>query len=573
MTAGNGKAAKDFETFISAIRAGGDQWLAALSSGHLPENAAALHKSWANAVRPDDSGRAAWYAQLEKRWAEIAQDAPASATDKRFQSAAWQDNIAFRALADSYLQTCRVLLASVEDLALPAAEKKRAHFFLKQYLDAVAPSNFLMSNPEALGLAAETRGESLRQGVMMFNQDVARGRVSITDESAFEVGCNVAISPGCVVFENDLFQLIQYAPSTPEVFLRPILLVPPCINKYYILDLTPDNSLVRYLVSQGHTVFLMSWRNVDASLGHLTWDHYVADGVVKAIDTVRLITNVERINALGFCVGGTLLATALAVLRRLGHDVIESVTFLTTFIDFSDVGDIAAYIDDAFMAKREREVGQGGVVNGAELALAFSSLRANELVWSYVVNKYLKGIKPPAFDLLFWNADSTNLPGPWYCWYVRNTYIQNNLIHPDRVSVCGVPVDMSFVDMPAFVFAAREDHIVPWRSAYRSAACLGGAVDFNLGASGHIAGVVNPAAKNKRSYWSSGADDLDRDAPPDKWLQQATEHPGSWWTRWSDWLARHGGRRIQVRGALGSNHYPPLEPAPGRYVKVRSGAG
>jgi polyhydroxyalkanoate synthase subunit PhaC len=370
-----------------------------------------------------------------------------------------------------------------------------------------------------------------------------------------------------VVFENDIFQLIQYAPLTADVFVRPILFVPPCINKFYILDLTPENSYIRYAVAEGHTVFVVSWRNVNVTLGHLTWDDYIANGVVKAIDTVRLITNVEKINALGFCVGGTLLACALAVLRRMGHDPVESATFLTTFVDFTDVGDVSAYIDDAFMEKRWREVGSeaGGIVNGADLAFAFSSLRANDLIWSYVISNYLKGGKPPAFDLLYWNADSTNLPGPWYCWYVQNTYVENNLIKPDQVSVCGVPVDMSYVDMPAFVFAAKEDHIVPWRSAYASAALFSGDTEFTLGASGHIAGVVNPASKNKRSYWAGGTIDVSAD----DWFENATETPGSWWTQWSSWLTNFGGRKIPARSMLGSAAYPMIEAAPGRYVQEK----
>ncbi|MEI6737616.1 MAG: alpha/beta fold hydrolase [Pseudomonadota bacterium] len=349
-----------------------------------------------------------------------------SADDKRFASEAWQTQAPFRMLADAYLTSSQALLESLNSAQLPPDQKKRAHFFLKQYLDAVSPSNFLVTNPDAIKLAIDTNGESLRDGIKNLQDDIAKGHISITDESAFVIGKNIALSPGAVVFENDIFQLIQYAPLTKEVFLRPILLVPPCINKFYILDLTPENSYIRYAVSQGHTVFIMSWRNVNASQGSLTWDDYVANGVVKAIDTVRLITNVEKINLLGFCVGGTLLSCALAVLRRMGHDVVESATFLATFVDFTDVGDIGAYIDEDFIAKKEREVGEGGIVNGADLAIAFSSLRANDLIWSYVVGNYLKGSKPPAFDLLYWNADSTNLPGPWYCWYVRNTYVENN---------------------------------------------------------------------------------------------------------------------------------------------------
>lgn len=497
----------------------------------------------------------------------IAHDG-ASASDKRFSSEVWQSQPPFRILADAYLATSEAVLKSLDAAPLDVNQKKRAQFFVKQFLDAMSPSNFLATNPDALKLAIDSQGDSIRAGLENLQQDLSKGHVSITDESAFAVGKNVAVSPGAVVFENEIFQLIQYAPLTPTVHLRPILFVPPCINKFYILDLTPDNSLIRYAVAQGHTVFIVSWRNVNAAQGMLTWDDYIANGVIKAIDNVRRITNVEKINALGFCVGGTLLACALALLRRMGHDVVESATYLTTFVDFTDVGDIAAYIDDAFMEKREREVGLeagGGIVNGADLAFAFSSLRANDLIWSYVVSNYLKGHKPPAFDLLYWNADSTNLPGPWYCWYLRNTYMQNNLVKPDKVSVCGVPIDMCYIDMPCFVFAAREDHIVPWRSAYASAATFSGEVEFVLGASGHIAGVVNPASKNKRSYWHGG--DVDKHA--DDWLTHANEFPGSWWIRWATWLSSHAGRQIPARKSLGGAGFEVIEPAPGRYVQEK----
>ena len=498
---------------------------------------------------------------------ETADAALLSVQDKRFNSSQWQQAAPFRYLAESYLTSCRLLIESIEASDVDAALKMRMRFFAKQYADSMSPANFLLTNPEAIKAAVDSKGETLRDGLANLQADVKKGRVSMSDESAFEVGKNVAMSPGSVVFENDIFQLLQYTPSTTQVHLRPLLIIPPCINKFYILDLRPDNSYIEYAVQQGFTVFVTSWRNVKAEQENLGWDNYLADGVIKAIDVVRLVTNVEKINVLGFCVGGTLLATALAVLRRLGHDVVESATFLTTFVDFSDVGEISAYVDEAFVARREREVGGGGIINGSELAFAFASLRANELVWNYVVNNYLQGKKPPAFDLLFWNSDSTNLPGPWYAYYLRNTYLENNLIKPDKLTMCGVPLDLSYVDMPAFVFAAREDHIVPWRTAYASAGYFGGEVEFVLGASGHIAGVVNPASKNKRSYCtgvgveSGGAED---------WLAQSAEIEGSWWPHWARWLKGHSGRLIAPRSQLGSAAFPPSEPAPGRYVKEKA---
>lgn len=490
----------------------------------------------------------------------------ASAQDKRFAGDAWQSSPQFRYLAESYLSTYRLMIDSIESLDVANDTRKKMRFFVKQHLDAMSPANFLATNPEALQSAIESNGETLKAGMENMREDMGKGHISMTDEEAFKVGENIAMTVGSVVFENEVFQLLQYAPLTKTVHLRPLLIVPPCINKFYILDLRPDNSFVRYAVEQGFTVFIVSWRNVKAEQGHLTWDDYIANGVVKAIDNVRRITNVEKINALGFCVGGTLLASAVAVLRRMGHDVVESVTLLTTFLDFSDAGEVTSYINEEFISTREREVGDGGIVNGSDLAYAFTSLRANELIWNYVVGNYLKGTKPPAFDLLYWNSDSTNLPGPWYVYYLRNMYSRNNLVKPDKLVMCGVPVDLSYVDMPTFVFAAKEDHIVPWRSAYTSAALLGGKTEFVLGAAGHVAGVVNPASKNKRSHRISIAPDVSHQ----QWMDASSEIEGSWWPRWVDWLKQYSGKMISARSTLGNADFKPIEAAPGRYVKEKS---
>ena len=569
-------SAFDFQKVLSSAQESGARWIQGLGSIPTPAN---VNEAWQKMLRTL-SHEPAQLAALQKRFADEQQrlmrsfiqpqsaDAPplASRQDKRFSSEAWQDMPQFRYLAESYLAASRLLMESIEDVDVEPDVKQKMRFFAKQYLDAMSPANFLLTNPEALKAAVESKGASLRAGLDNLKEDIDKGHISMTDEAAFKIGENIVLTPGSVVFENDIFQLLQYAPQTPHVHMRPLLLVTPCINKYYILDLRPDNSYIKYVVEQGFTVFVTSWRNVSEEQGHLTWDDYLADGVIKAIDVVRQISNVEKINTLGFCVGGTMLACALAVLRRMGHDVVASVTFLTTFVDFSDVGEIAAYIDKAFVEKREREVGHGGIVPGSDLAFAFTSLRANELVWNYVVNNYLKGTKPPAFDLLFWNSDSTNLPGLWYTYYLRNTYFENNIIKPDKLTMCGIPVDLSYVDMPAFVFAAKEDHIVPWRGAYSSASYLGGETEFVLGASGHIAGVVNPASTNKRSYWTNG--DLDR--TQNQWLAHATETDGSWWPHWIDWLKQFGGRMIPARKALGNGEFRPIEPAPGRYVKEKA---
>ena len=552
----------------------GKTWISGLDRMQLPDNFAETYQQWSHAMKQDP----ARLAHLQQTYMDehlvslqriFAQQQAAAADDKRFAGDDWKNVPAFDYLAQSYLATTRLFIEAIDELEIEPAQKQRMRFFAKQYLDAIAPSNYLMTNPEALKTAIETQGESLRIGMEHLRDDMEKGHISMTDEAAFEVGRNLALTPGSVVFENALIQLIQYKPATDTVYARPLLIVPPCINKFYILDMRPENSFVRYAVEQGFTVFVVSWRNVKEDLAHLTWDHYIASGVVAAIDTARIISNCDKINVLGFCVGGTLVASALAVLKEMGHDVAESLTLLTAFLDFSDVGDIAAYIDKAFIERREGEVGQGGVVPGSELAFAFSSLRANELVWNYVVNNYLKGQSPPAFDLLFWNGDSTNLPGPMYTYYLRNTYYENNLVKPGKLTMCGVPVDLNTVDMPAFVFAAREDHIVPWRTAFESARHLGGDAEFVLGASGHIAGVVNPASKNRRSYWSGAPVDHAK-GKPDAWLQRAKESEGSWWPRWSSWLKHYGGRRIPARTRLGNAQFPPLEPAPGRYVREKA---
>ncbi len=367
-----------------------------------------------------------------------------------------------------------MMMQAVEEADLDAATKRRMRFFMRQYLDAAAPSNYLATNPEAIKAALESGGKSIEEGMRNLVADMEKGRISMTDETAFEVGRNIATTKGAVVYENDLIQLIQYSPLTAKVHARPLVMVPPCINKFYIMDLQPENSLVRYAVEQGHTVFMVSWRNVKPPLDKLSWDDYLEMGVITALDEARAITGADKVNALGFCIGGTLLACALAVLAKKGKKPVASLTLMTSLLEFSDVGEIRVYIDKNFVEKREKKLAKGGIVPGAELASAFSSLRANDLVWTYVVSNYLKGKQPPAFDLLYWNGDSTNLPGPMYAYYLRNTYEDNKLAQPDALEMCGVPVSLKRVDLPAFVFAAREDHIVPWKGAYESARCLGG---------------------------------------------------------------------------------------------------
>ncbi len=509
-----------------------------------------------------------WQAQINRK---PFQAPPAIALpepgDRRFAAPEWADSPVYDYLRQSYMLNAELVGRMVE--TLPAADEQaraRLRFMAKQYVDALAPSNFAATNPEFIKTAIATQGESINVGIQNLLADIEKGHISMTDEDAFEVGRNLAMTSGAVVFENEVMQLIQYAPLTAQVAERPLVFVPPCINKYYILDLQPANSLVRHVVEQGHTVFMVSWRNPQAEQGHLTWDDYVEHGALKALEVAAKICGVSQVNALGFCVGGTLLTTALGVARARDEDPVASLTLLTTLLDFSDPGELGVFIDPVSVAAREANIGKGGLMKGSELSSVFSSLRANDLIWQYVVGNYLKGAKPAAFDLLYWNSDCTNLPGPFAAWYLRKLYLENSLRVPGRLKVCGEKVDLGKVDMPAFLYVSREDHIVPWQASYRSRSLLSGKNTFVMGASGHIAGVINPPAKNKRSYWTSDYAGSD----PDAWFAGAVEHRGSWWPAWTDWLAGFGGKQRKARVRLGNATYKALEPAPGRYVKEKA---
>ena len=493
--------------------------------------------------------------------------------DRRFAAPEWRANPAAHFLAQLYLLNGRTLQQMASSVEADDKTKARIRFAVQQFVDAASPSNFLALNPEAQKLALDSHGETLARGLQHLWGDVQRGHVSQTDESAFEVGKNVATTAGSVVFENALFQLIEYAPLTAQVKTRPLLMVPPCINKFYILDLQPDNSLIRYAVAEGNRVFVVSWRNPDESLRHLTWDDYVEQGAIQALRVVQEISGQPQINTLGFCVGGTILATALAVLAARGEQPAASVTLLTTLLDFADNGVLDIFVDEASVRLREATLGPDSpkgpqLLHGQELATTFSFLRPNDLVWNYVVGNYLKGEAPPAFDLLYWNGDSTNLPGPMYCWYLRHTYLQNELKIPGRLTVCGEKVDLGAIEAPVYIYGSREDHIVPWTSAYRSTQLFKGKRRFVMGASGHIAGVINPPAKGKRSHWIGKTAALPAEA--DVWLGAAVEHPGSWWPDWSAWLAAHAGAAKPAPKTPGSRKFEAIEPAPGRYVKVKA---
>ena len=511
-----------------------------------------------------------YLAEAGELWKAGMSPAMAS-SDRRFAGEAWVSNPVSSFTAAVYLLNGRTLLNMVEAVEGDIKTKSRLRFAVEQWMAAASPSNSLAFNAEAQKRVIDTQGESIAKGIQNLLNDVKQGHLSMTDETAFEVGRNVATTEGAVVFENELFQLLEYKPLTPKVYERPFLLVPPCINKFYILDLQPENSLIRYAVEQGHRVFVISWRNPDESLRETTWDQYIEDAAIKAIHLVQEIGGSKQINTLGFCVGGTILSTALAVLAARGEKPAASVTLLTTLLDFADTGILDIFIDEAMVKFREMQMGAGGLLDGGELASTFSFLRPNDLVWNYVVGNYLKGETPPPFDLLYWNCDATNLPGPFYTWYLRNTYHENKLKVPGALTVCGEKVDLGAIETSVYIYGSREDHIVPIGGAYASTQLLKGKKRFVMGASGHIAGVINPPAKKKRSHWIREDGKLPLTQP--EWLAGAVEHPGSWWTDWAEWLKGHGGKQIAAPKAYGKGSaYQASEPAPGRYVKAKAKA-
>lgn len=494
--------------------------------------------------------------------------ASSSAVDRRFAGQAWAANPMASFSAATYLLNSRTLLGMAEAVETDDKTRARIRFALEQVTAAASPSNYMALNADAQKKAIDSKGESIAKGIQNLLHDLKQGHVSMTDESLFEVGKNVATTEGAVVFQNDLFQLIEYKPLTDKVYEKPFLLVPPCINKFYILDLQPENSFIRYAVAQGHRTFVISWRNPDTTLADKTWDDYIEDAAIKAIAVTQEITGAKTINSLGFCVGGTILGTAAAVMAARGEKPLASITLLTSMLDFSDTGILDIFIDEGMVKYREKEMGKGGLMKGKDLSSTFSFLRPNDLVWNYVVGNYLKGETPPPFDLLYWNSDSTNLPGPFYAWYLRNTYLENNLVKPGKTVVCGEKIDLSSLDMPVYIYGSREDHIVPIGGAYASTQFLPGKKRFVMGASGHIAGVINPPAKKKRSHWIREDGKLPESHA--EWLKGAVEIPGSWWTDWSDWLEAQAGKQVAAPKTFGKGKYKALEGAPGSYVKAKA---
>lgn len=493
--------------------------------------------------------------------------------DRRFADPAWQKQPMALWQAHMWELTQRLLRQYIDKLELDNAERERIDFAAMQWIEAMAPSNFLCSNPQAWDTLLATQGQSLLQGARNFLDDVQKGRLSQSDESQFFLGDNLANTPGAVIYQNELIQLIQYKPTTEKQYSLPLLIVPPCINKFYILDLQPQNSLVRYALDQGIAVYLISWRNPacqqSKAMHQATWGDYLEHGVLQAIDVVRAVSQQEKINTLGFCIGGTLLACALALAKTQGDDPASSMTLLTSMLNFSDTGILNVFIDEAHVQLREWQAAQGSILHAAELAATFSFLRPSELVWNYVSSNYLEGKTPSAFDLLYWNSDGTHLPGAFFAWYLRHTYLQNSLVQPGGVQINGHQVDISQLSMPVYVYGSRDDHIVPWVSAYASLAALPKAQHrFVLGASGHIAGVVNPPVRKRRHYWT--ADQAAQALSASQWLEQAQRHDGSWWPDWMAWLQSRSGVQQTSVTQLGNHQFTELEAAPGSYVQVRA---
>jgi polyhydroxyalkanoate synthase len=494
--------------------------------------------------------------------------------DNRFRNQDWQSNFVFDYLKQSYLITARHIhdaVAGVEDL--PEDTRKKVNFFTRQYIDALSPTNFAMTNPEVLRETLNSGGQNLLKGLNNLLGDIERGdgqlRISMTDTKAFKLGENVATTPGKVVFQNDLMQLIQYAPGTEEVYKRPLLIIPPWINKYYILDLREKNSFIKWAVDQGHTVFVISWVNPGKEYAGKTFEDYMFEGPLAALEAIEAATGEKEANVIGYCLGGTLLGAALAYMKAKKDQRVASAIFFVALLDFSIPGELGVFIDEKQVESLERRMNERGYLEGSEMASTFNMLRSNDLIWSFAVNNYLMGKDPFPFDLLYWNSDSTRMPAKMHSFYLRNMYLKNLLRVPGGITLGGVPIDISKIKIPAYFISTAEDHIAPWKSTYKGAKVLGGPVRFVLGGSGHIAGIVNPPAAKKYCYWTN--DDMPE--APEAWLEAATRHEGSWWNDWQAWMEKNNGDLAKVPARVpGKGKLKVLEDAPGAYASLRLGA-
>lgn len=489
--------------------------------------------------------------------------------DKRFRDPDWQNRIIFDVLKQTYLLASQWLDHQVQNTqGVDDHTRKKGEFYIRQFTDAFSPSNFLLTNPEVLRATLQTNGENLVLGMQHLLEDVERGHGKIqiqqTDMTAFEVGRNIALTPGKVVYQNDLIQLLQYEPTTEKVHKRPLLIFPPWINKYYILDLTPEKSFVKWAVAQGYTVFVVSWVNPDARQSMKSFESYMFEGAYAALDAVEKATGEKEVNAIGYCIGGTMLSSALAHMAAKGDDRIKSATFFATQVDFTEAGDLKVFIDEEQINKLEAQMeAHGGLLEGSSMASTFNMLRSNDLIWSYVVNNYLLGREPVPFDLLYWNADATRMPAKMHLFYLRECYLRNHLAQ-GAMELGGEKLDLGKVKIPIYLQSSREDHIAPYNSVYKATRLFGGDVKFIVAGSGHIAGVINPPSAHKYQYWTSNA----HPQTAKEWLDGAVETPGSWWHDWESWLAPKSGGKVKARKP-GDGKLKVLESAPGSYVQVK----
>jgi len=494
-----------------------------------------------------------------------------AAGDKRFRAPEWDEApYYFDFVKQNYLLVSQLMTEIIDNVEIDFETKKKLNFYTKQYIDAFSPSNFVATNPEALKLAQQTNGQSLIDGYKNLLEDIQKGKISQTDESKFEVGVNLAITPGAVVYENELMQLIQYSPTTKNVYEIPLLLVPAWINKFYLLDLRPENSIAKFVVDQGHTTFMVSWKNPTADMGGIGFDDYVNDGTLKAIEVIRAITKSKKVNVLGNCLGGTLVGITLAILSKQKtkeENPVNSATFLASMMDFSDIGPMGGVIDTALVKKLERgELSQQGVMRGRDMETAFNLIRANDLIWSCAINNYLKGKSAPVFDVMYWTNDNTNLPAKMYLYYLRNMVLENKLSRKNALRICDTQIDVGKIEVPVYVIGMRDDHISPPQTTFTTTELVSGPVEFILGGSGHVIGVTNAPSTKKYGYYLDG--ELNNGF--EVWKETAKFHEGSWWTPWTERLGKKSGKKIPATKTLGNAKYKVIEPAPGRYVKEKS---
>ncbi len=489
--------------------------------------------------------------------------------DRRFKDAAWSEQAMFDTIKQSYLLSANWMQSTFRDVdGLDEKTREKVEFYTRQYVDALSPTNFAATNPKVLEKTIETGGENLLDGLDHLLGDLEKGegqlRISMTDTEAFQLGENVATSPGKVVFQNDLMQLIQYAPGTEKVFKRPLVIVPPWINKFYILDLQPKNSFIKWAVDQGHTVFVISWVNPDERHAGKRFDDYMIEGPLAAMTAALEITGADKVNIIGYCIGGTLTACTLAYMAEKGDQRVGTATFFTTMVDFAEPGELGVFIDEEQLSHLEEHMAEKGYLDGGHMSQVFNMMRDNDLIWSFVINNYLMGREPMAFDLLYWNADSTRMPAMMHALYLREMYLNNKLVEPGGISLDGVAIDLTKISVPTYIISTKDDHIAPWKSTYRATQLYGTKVRFVLAASGHIAGVVNPPAAGKYCHWTGA----ETPADPDSWFDAATQTEGSWWPDWQNWVKKPAGAKVKAR-VPGSKKFKPIEDAPGSYVKIR----